>query len=64
MKLERVHKSIYAHDSFGEETFYQQFRRCMSLDVRIKLAVYFCSEIPTSNYRALLLNYLRDIREE
>jgi hypothetical protein len=47
MKLERLHKSIYMHDSLGETTFYVQFIKQMPCAVYKILIAYFIREIPT-----------------
>jgi hypothetical protein len=62
MKLERLHSSQYYHNSLGEITFYNRFKKRISLGLRDKLVGYLLEDSLVASY--ILFEYLRSIRYE
>jgi hypothetical protein len=57
MKLERLNKSEFPHDSFGELTFYIQFEKQVKSYVFIKLTNYLYEEVRSASIRRPILEY-------
>jgi hypothetical protein len=66
MKLERVHNSMYAHDSLGQNTFHFQFMEQISINVIANLRTYLYKSPQLANYdyrlRDMIVRGLQDIR--
>jgi hypothetical protein len=65
MKLEPLNKSQYVHDSLGDVTFYNRFKKHISLELRNKLEGYFLEDSLVASYilRVLLQFHWANIKD-